>query len=437
MPIANRCSAVAARVQRHPRRAAARLACAVAAIAVLCAGTARPSAALEAPRLRALLGQARLAVRAEVTEVVPYDHGRIAVAHLRVVKTLKGTASESVLVVESRDLPTPPIFVSGQHVVVFLKMAPRTSQLATVVPEGQYYALVDPHTACLASTAAADADEAAAIVAQLAGASRKPDTNQARRVSSRRQLIFDLVAARLPPLVEDGANSLREIANLTATLTSDEQGRLETALGRADLPLPVRIALIHAVAAAKLQQLVPTLRALRDPDLLEASWAALAQLDAAPKPEDLRDQLGSPEPKVRAAAAKQLLNEEGAAAIPFVQRIAVSDPDKTTQLAAIEALGDTKSPAALPALEQVFSVTSWDARQASARAINTIGGREASEAYARLAFSAPPEAQIYAVTLLKVTGVGDDDILIKRIRETHPNPEVREVAEHGLPYHKH
>jgi hypothetical protein len=124
--------------------------------------------------------------------------------------------------------------------------------------------------------------------------------------------------------------------------------------------------------------------------------------------------------------------------IPAVSALATGDPAKEVRLTAIEVLGESGSAEALPTLGQTFKDNDPEIREQSAQAIYRIGGRSAAELAADLAFTAPPGGgQYHAVTLLGVLGVGGDDPLIKRIRDSHPDPSIREYATHGLQVEPH
>jgi HEAT repeat protein len=120
-----------------------------------------------------------------------------------------------------------------------------------------------------------------------------------------------------------------------------------------------------------------------------------------------------------------------------VAELAVGDPDREVRMAAIDALGKAPSPVALEALGKTFSDGNPDIRRRSAQVIYGIGGRPAATLLAELAFGAPADAQQQAVVLLLTLGVPRDDPLVRRIRDTHPNPAVRDLAEHGLQVHSH
>ncbi len=143
------------------------------------------------------------------------------------------------------------------------------------------------------------------------------------------------------------------------------------------------------------------------------------------------------DPAVRAAAARQLLRIGGAEAMAQVSRMALSDTSPQVRLAALEALGTSGRPEAIPVLEQAFADPSWEIRQATGRAILALGGRTALESFARLCFAPPVDAQRYAITLLLAAGAGGDDPLVEKVATSHPDEEVREIARHGLPFHEH
>jgi hypothetical protein len=392
------------------------------------------------PGLAQLLRQASLVVTGDVTGVLAYDSGRITVAHVHASRVLKGDAGGSeVLVVERHDMPSSTdLLKAGEHAVVFLAPAARTSSLKAALPAGTYYEIVGTRAGVLSSHSATDAQEAAGIVARLAAAAGTPVPAAARRAAARK-LVFDEIAARHPQVVADGVDGLGGIPDLATTLSAQERQRLEGALGRTDLPNWVRVALVRAVADCRLTVLVPVLRRLPDatPELQRAAWDALIRLGASPSADDLKPALESPDPAVRAEAVHSLVSATGAAAIPEATKLALNDSDQTVRVAALDALGESRLPEALPSLEQAFASPEPAVRQAAGRAIYTIGGRPAAESFARLAFDAPPDAQKYAVVLLFVSGVSRDDPLVERIRTTHPDASIRRIAAEGLDVHEH
>lgn len=399
---------------------------------------ALPATAADAPRLNALLKAARVAVRAHVANVNEYDNGRIAMASLRVDEALKGAPSKdaTINVVEMRDLPTPPVFEAGHDVVAFLVSYTRNSYLAQYLPPGDYMSLVKVKPGCLTARSADDAASMAQLIGRMVSSSQQPEHDAARRASAARRLGFDLIAASHPVLVEDGTTTIAGIEDLAGSLTSAEQQAIETALDRSDLPARLRIALIQTVADRGLEQLVPALRRLESAELADAAWAALAKLGAAPAREDLEKHLTSTEPRMRTAAIQQLLRQEKAAAIPRAIQIARTDPDTDVRVAATEAIGASGGPEAVSALQTVYAEPTWETRQAVGRSLLRIGGRPAAAACEHMAFTAPVDAQRYAVVLLLLS-VQRDDPLVQRVINTHPDEELRRLAAHGLDVHEH
>lgn len=357
---------------------------------------------------------------------------------MRVDRTLKGTAAGDVAVVERHDMPSSPdLLRSGEHVLLFLAPTARSSSLAQALPRGSYVEPVAGRAGVIAGDAGA-VTEAGDLVARMVAASANPERDRAARAAAARALVFDQIGARHARLVAEGAAALPVIPDLAATLTDEERHRVEAALARTDLPSHVRVALVDAVGAAGLSALAPALRALPRPDpaVQAAAWAALRRLGAPPTAADVTPALASPDPALRAAAASALA-AAGENAVPQLERLALHDPSPDVRDAAIAALGDGHLAGALPALERIWTASDWPQRQAAGRAISRIGGRPAQEAFARLAFIGPPEAEKYAVTLLLVSGAGRDDELVTKIRSTHPDEGVRALAAEGLPRGDH
>ena len=389
-------------------------------------------------RLTDLLRQARLVVAGTVTRSASLDDGRVVVASVRPDRVLKGDAGPGeVAVVEEHDLPSSPTLLpAGQHVVAFLVRAPHTSSLARVLPPGPtYWALLDGPMGVLASPSAETIREADAIVGRWVEMATDTTGDAAARAAGLRALAFDEIAAAHQVVVEDGAAAVGALPDLADTLSEPEQHRLQDALERADLPPRVRVAVIQAVAAQHLTTLVPALRTLHDPPpaVLAASWQALRRLGAPPTAAELAPFLRSPTPGVRAVAAPAMLTAQSAAAVPQVERLALTDRDASVGAAAATALGATKVPGGLTALERIYTKTSsGEVRLAAGNAIVAWGGDDAADALARLAFAAPPGAQKWAVTLLFALGRKQDDPRVVRIRTTHPDPSIRDLAEHGF-----
>ena len=397
------------------------------------AGTDRP------PTFAQLLARARVAVGGRVTGVDSYDSGRLTVARVRTDRTLKGSEHGDVAVVENHDLPSEPDLVhTGDAALLFLVPAAHSSSLTRTLPPGRYFEPASGRHGVVAGTAS-EVAEATQLVGRLVAMSATPEPDPVKAAALRRALVFDEIAAHHPRVLADGAAALPGLREVGAAPTDDERHRLEAALARTDLPTWVRVALVESIGAAKLTALAPALRTLPHPEpvVLEASWTALRQLGAPPDAEDLRPALASSDAAVRAAATRAVLAADGPDALARVGHMALADPSPDVRGAAAEALGQTRLPAALPQLEQVFSAGDWPTRQAAGRAISLVGGRPAQETFARLAFEGQPDAQGYAVTLLLLSGVSHDDPLVQWIRTAHPDAAVRRLTEQGLPKLEH
>lgn len=392
-----------------------------------------------APRLPQLLGRSRLVVDGTVAAVDVYEGARLAVARVRPVRVLKGSAEGDVAVVERRDLPSAPdLFVPGERVLVFLETAPRVSSLVRSLPPERYFEPSGGREGVVRG-APDEVREVADAVERLVAASRAPETDPARRAAEERARVFAEIAGRHPLLVADGAARLPDLRDLPGTLTDAERRTLEAAVRRGDLPGWVRVGLVEAIGAADLRGLAPVIRDLGEADahVLEASWATLRRLGQPLRARELSARLSSEDPAVRAAAARALAASGEAGTVARVERLALTDDDQSVRSSAAEALAEAPAKEALAALERIFPRADWPTRQAAGRAIVRLGGRPAQEALARLAFRGPRDVQTYAVTLLMVSGIGLDDPLLQRIRSSHPDEQVRHLAREGFPRHEH
>jgi HEAT repeat protein len=379
-----------------------------------------------------------------VSALTALDSGRVMVGSIAVREVLKGAldAGEEgrVRVVEMRDPPSAPaILREGDEVVAFLRPAERGSYLRKLLPPGRHHAPAGGRYGVVAARETSGADEIRDVVAQIAAASRAPDPDPAKQQAARRSLVFAEVGASHPTLVEDGAAGLAGIDGLASSLTPEERSSLDRALRRTDLPDRVRALLIDAVGEARLEALAPTLGELEGgAEVHAARWRALAALGRPPSSEELVARLASPEGDVRVAAASALLREAPEEGLAPAARLAREDADASVRSRVLEALGKSAGTAAIPTLEEAIAKdTDLGARQAAARALFQVGGREAVAAFGRAAFSAPLEEQRRAVAMIRALGAPDDDPALERIRREHPDPKTREIAEHGLPVHHH
>ena len=390
------------------------------------------------PRLPDLLRRSALVVLADVGAITEQDEGRLLQAHLRVSQQLKGTMETGDLkVIEQRNFPSvPPVLRTGRRVVALLEPAPVTSQLRRSLPQGAYYSLLAERWGLIDLP---DADTERAVLEAVGGwvtLARDDEQDESQRAASVRRLVFLELGARNERLVEDGTTGLADLSGLEGSLTAAEQDIIARTLRREELPERIRIALVETIAQARLRSLAPVLSDLpgAGPELLRASIAARVRLGATRKSADLVAALRDDDPAARLAAIHELTESGPSGTLAEVADLAVSDPARDVRLAAIEALEKAGSPEVLPALGKTFSDADPGIRQRSAQAIHQIGGREAASLLADLAFTGPSDAQRQAVVLLIALGISRDDPLITRIRDTHPNQAIRDLAAHGLPF---
>lgn len=413
---------------------------ALLAVALLFAGPASAAPA-PAPRLRSLLKTARVVASGQVAAVTEYDDGRVAVLDFAVDQVLKGklpgTPPLRLAMVELREGPQRPPVQVGQRATVFLQPAARTSYLGRTLPPGAYYQLVPEFGALL------DADSPATAARQTALVSRVLDAAKGGGLGAgARQLTFDLLAEQNPILVEEAIPGIAGLGP-RPVLTDAELATLRGALQRADLPLRVRVPLIAAVASAEISAAIPTLQGLSaPPEVAEAAWKALDALGAPPSEANLDEQLADRNPKLRAAAARELLRRDGVAAVSRIAPIALQDPDQAVRIETVEALGALGKPEVLPPLERSFSESGaaengTTLQQTTGRAILAVGGQPAAEAFGRLAFVGMPDSQYYAVVLLMTMEAPQKDAVLARIAATHEDERIQHLIKDGLNFHDH
>jgi len=395
-----------------------------------------PAAALPAPRLRALLKTARVVVSGEVTAVKSYDDDRVAVIDFtadRVLKgSLPGTPPFRLALVELHEGPSRPALTPGTRGLAFLRPASRTSYLAKVLPSGTYYEILPDYGSFASAPSKGPADGQAVLAARVVRAV----SGQGIEPAAARALTFDLLTADNPLLLEDAAAGLADLHN--PKLSAEELRVLRAALLRTDPRDRVRVAVIEAVAKGGVRDAIPTLQSINEPPAVaEAAWKALDQLGAGPAEKSLDADLASPDPGIRAAAVRELLRRDGAAAVSQVAPVAIQDPDLTVRRAAVDALGALGKPEGLAPLERVFADSPTDLQQATARAIVAIGGQPAIDTCTRLAFTAPPDAQRYAVLVLMTMNDPRKQEALARIAETHPDEQIRDLVTKGFQYHEH
>lgn len=395
----------------------------------------------ETPRLATRLGQAAVVAHGRVSRVRPFDHDRVRVIHLSVDRTLKGgerlaEAAGVVEIVEMRDRPSAPALLeAGDTALVFLRRARRGSYLDATLGPGRRWEIAGGLQGRVRDRDPVVTSEAADLVERIVDRSRAPAETPEERAAERRAWVFDALAARHAMLVEDGAVGLEDVPALRATLSTPERAAIEGALRRSDLPPRVRAAVFRGVAGAGLRTMVTTLASVpaRDAVVLEAAWAARTSLGAPPGEPEIALRLRDGDPEVRAVAVRFLARTLDPERLEPVAQFLASESDASVRVATLEALGPLPGGQATELLERAF--VEDDAllvRQAAGRVLFERGGDAAAESFARLAYRGPAAGQRHAVALLLALGRPADDPMVERIRSDHPDPSVRELAEHGF-----
>jgi hypothetical protein len=393
---------------------------------------------LLAPRLTTLLDRARVAVVGDVGAVDEHDDGRLLRAHVRAGKVFKGPVDiTAVEVLEDRRFPSvPPTLKSGRRVAVFLVPAKSNTQIKRALPPGEYYRLVDDRLGLISLD---DAAAESAVIAAFEGwravaAARDP----VERDRIARRVVFAELGAGAPRVVEDGVAALRDSPGLAGPLAPAEMDIIASVVRRPDLPERVRVILVETIAAADWRGLVPALRDLpaASPTLVRAAALARTQLGAGLDDAERQRVLQNPDPAIRAANVPALLRADKGG-VPAIATLALEDPAPEVRLAAVQTLGESGAGEALPTLARTFADSDPQVRLESARSIHRIGGRPAAELLAQLAFTAPVDMQGQAAALLLTLNLDANDPLIVKIRDTHPDPAVRDLLTHGLKGHAH
>ncbi len=411
-------------------------------LALLCCvwaavGVARPALGSDAgasvPRIAAMLRTASLAVAATTSKAQEHTDEGLRSATLSIGRVLKGTHdTPTATVVESREFPSvPPVLQNDRHGVAFLVRAKATQQLRRTLPRGSLYQTAHGRWGWLELSEGDPAQAELALIERWAalarGAFREPETQQ----TEIRSLVFAEIASANPRLVEDGVQGIANLSDLQDTLSSQESRTLSTALGRRDLPPRVSERLVRAIESARLHSQLPALRAIadHDPRVVSAAFRARRSLGDIPDAKEV-DGLGrDPDPQQRVSAIPLLVETFG---VERLREMAISDPDLAVREAAIEAMGASGDPDALPTLGETFVLPDRTLRQKSSQAIYEIGGSPAADLLVGIVFDGPEDAQRHALVLLFSLGLDPLDPRLARVREEHPDAAVRDLALHGF-----
>ena len=368
------------------------------------------------------------------------DDGRLLVHHLDVERPLRGTAAAGeVRVVEIRGATErPPLFAEGERAVVLLTPAPRLTYLAQTLPEGPHHAVVSGRAGVIPLAPGANGADVEAILQSLAEAAELPQ-GEARRQAVR-DAAFAELATQNARLVADALLELRGLPG-TFDLTSEEVGLLRRTLENDGLPAPLRARLLALLGERRWAGSAGAIAALpvRDPVVLRALLDARARLGVPADLEEVRRHLASPDPAVRAAAVSALATLDDPAALRELGGYATGADDGMVRAAAIEALGKSGRPEAVPYLTQTFETDDRRIQQASARALVRLPGDLGQDALLALVLAddTSSRSKRYAALLL-IASTGGEHAAVERMKVEAQDPAVRELLEHGLkPHHSH
>ena len=317
-----------------------------------------------------------------------------------------------------------------------MRAAPSLTYLAQHLPAGTFFEAVGGREGVVPVGSDAEVEDVARALAD--GAAIAGTEGDAARAAARRLAFFELASAN-GRLEADGLVELRQLGEL-GSLSPAEVATLARVLRDRSVDRSVRIGLLHLVAERHATAALSALATADadDPGVLEALLLARAALGSERRA-DIDPHLASRDPGIRAAAVRALGRLGDASVIPDLERYATVDPDLKVRVAAVEALGATKQPGAVPVLARTFQAGSTPLMQASARALLAMDSSAVDDAFVDLALRGrTPDARRYAAAVL-VLARGRTDPAVRRIEAASPPPEVKDLLEHGLqdPHHHH
>jgi HEAT repeat protein len=388
--------------------------------------------------LRALATEASAVVLASVARTDPFDEARIVVYRLHSERVLRGRldAGEPAVVEIRGGSQRPPLLTDGQHVLLFLAPAPRLTYLAEQVGDEPLLAVVGDRDGIVPVGSEA---ERAALERALEERGRLAALDARAAAGAQRQLAFAELAAPSPRLVADAVGEMSALESL-APLEPAEVAAAGRALRDLRIDAATRARLATLLGERAGPEALPALAgaATDDATVLDAVLAARARLGAPASADEIGRWLAGADPSLRAAGVRALARQGDPAALAKVGYYAENDQDLTVRVAAVEALGASRAPAAVPVLSRTFAASEPELKQGSARALIQIGGPAVTDALVELALRGEStETQTYAALVL-VAARGRDDPAVERLLAAGPGPEVRALLEHGLEFrHSH
>jgi hypothetical protein len=243
------------------------------------------------------------------------------------------------------------------------------------------------------------------------------------------------LAAGGEPRVADAALArLGRVPSLAQRLPAEAAQSLVTLIADTARPAELRRAALELAGDQALSALEPAVEAAaaKPGPVQGAAVDALGRLRGGYPPERAAALLASPDPAVRAAAARRAGSGVSAEKLRGLVR---GDSAGAVRGAAVEALAAREGERAMPDLVLALRESDPDARAGAMRGIIALGPAAALPALRTEIWetdaAAPPERLAGAVLVLALLGP-EGVAELSRIAHEHPSPKLRRVAELGL-----
>lgn len=378
------------------------------------------------PTLRELAGTARAIALVRVRGIEHRDGGRIRLYDLAVERTVTGAIDTGgIRVVELRvGTSRAPLLDEGERGMLLLQPMARVSYFLAQIREPDVWQASGGTGGVVRYHDDAEADRLVRVIERV----RAAHTPAEIRASA-----LEEVASGSDRLIGDGAEELRRLPALGG-LSESEMKIVSTVMLDPAQSVQTRVVLIDVLGASGDRSASPVLAAIavENPRVTEASLRARAELGAPASAGELDGLMASAQSAARAAVLRALPASRHPRTLAILSQEVAPDRPREVRLAAIDALGETRSNDALPPLATTFESDERPVRQASARAILRIGGAASDDALVTLALhGASHETRIYAAMLL-ATRYSSKSEPIVRLASSSPPADVVEVLEKGL-----
>jgi hypothetical protein len=310
----------------------------------------------------------------------------------------------------------PARFRKDERVLVALEALPGYSLWRQRFPNGNAFAVAERGTAFLR-----DPDEA--TVASLGRYLRidPSEREQAPGIES----LAGIVEAAAPPLAQGAATRLGEIPGLGSKLRQPAAAALGAAIENETRPEDLRRTLIRLAAAHRLDGMREWIARVAEagPPLAGEAWAAVLAIDGSLSVETVQRLLASPDPSVRAVAARASVGTPQATRALALAR---SDPAPEVRIAVVEALVPAQSPGSLEIGYAALFDRDPPVRAAAAQAVGKLGADVVPHlrelALARSGHDA--NGPLGALAFAGAEGLG----VLLELSQTHPDENTRGQA---------